>query len=161
MIDTLRETAGSLSESVDTRLGSDGTDGTGRRSPVGWVRDESASLSRVRTVGYLLDDSLPIPGTDRRIGLDPLIGLLPVAGDTITGLLSLYIVAEGANMGVPRNVIGRMLFNVVVDTLLGFVPVVGDIFDATWKSNQRNVDLIERYAESNEIEAGDTLFDRE
>ena len=123
----------------------------------GWFNDEEASLSRVRTVSKLLDDSIPIPGTDKRIGLDPIIGMVPLAGDTVTALLSLYIVAEGANMGVPREVLGRMLLNVAIDTGIGLVPVIGDIFDATWKANRRNVDLIERYAHDRGLSVDDAL----
>ena len=158
VIDKLREAARSLTGSTG---GKTEAAGAGRGSTLGWARNESASLSRVRTVGYLLDDSIPIPGTDKRIGLDPIVGLLPIAGDTVTAILSLYIVAEGAVMGVPRDVLGRMLLNVAIDTGVGFIPVIGDIFDATWKANRRNVDLIERYAENNGIEVGDTLLDLE
>ena len=152
MLEKLREAASSLS-------GSSGAQSVRAGSPLGWVRDESAALSRVRTISYLLDDSLPLPGTDRRIGLDPLIGLVPVAGDTVTVALSLYIVAEGANLGVPRDVLTRMLLNVAIDAGIGFIPVIGDIFDATWKANQRNVDLIERHAENRGISVDDPLFD--
>lgn len=149
MIDTLRNAASTLSDRAPTRA----------QSAVGWLRDEETSLSRIRTLSKLLDDSIPIPGTDKRIGLDPIVGMLPVAGDTVTALLSLYIVGEGALMGVPRSVLGRMLLNVAIDTVVGFVPFIGDIFDATWKANQRNVDLIERYADDRGIEAADGRFD--
>jgi hypothetical protein len=90
---------------------------------------------------YLLDDGLPVPGTDRRVGLDPLVGLLPVAGDTATAVVSLALVVQAALLGVSRRTLARMLLNVGVDAVAGSVPVVGDLFDAVWKANRRNVKL--------------------
>jgi hypothetical protein len=98
---------------------------------------DRAAVGRMRFVARVLDDSVRIPGTDFRIGLDPLLGLLPVAGDAVSGVLSLYIVAESARLGVSF----RMLAHVAIDVAGGSVPVVGDLFDAAWKANTRNVDL--------------------
>lgn len=102
---------------------------------------DEAAVARMRTVARLLDDSVRVPGTTRRIGLDPIIGVLPVAGDALTTGLSLYIVLESARLGVPTRTLVRMVANVAVDAAGGSVPVVGDLFDATFKANQRNVDL--------------------
>jgi hypothetical protein len=103
---------------------------------------EPAALGRVRTVAHLLDDSLRVPGTDFRIGLDPLLGLVPVGGDLLAAVCSLYIVAEAARLGVRKRTLVRMLCNVALDTALGSVPVVGDLFDAYWKANVKNAELV-------------------
>jgi hypothetical protein len=102
---------------------------------------DRAALRRMEAVAYLLDDGLPVPGTDRRVGLDPLVGLLPVAGDTATAVVSLALVVQAALLGVGRRTLARMLLNVGVDAVAGSVPVVGDLFDAVWKANRRNVKL--------------------
>jgi hypothetical protein len=107
--------------------------------------EERAALQRTRTVAQLLDDAIPVPGIDYRIGLDPLIGLLPVSGDIITGLIGLYVVAEAALARAPPALLGRMLLNLALDVGIGTIPIAGDIFDAVWKANVRNVDLFEDY----------------
>ncbi|MHC3378604.1 DUF4112 domain-containing protein [Haloarcula sp. H-GB5] len=103
---------------------------------------EPAALGRIRTVAHILDESVRIPGTTLRIGLDPIIGLLPVAGDFATAVCSLYIVAEAVRLGVPKQTVIRLLANIAVDAVLGSVPVVGDLFDAYWKANVKNAELV-------------------
>ena len=103
---------------------------------------EPAALGRIRTVAHILDESVRIPGTRFRIGLDPILGLLPVAGDFATAVCSLYIVAEAIRLGVPKRTVARLLANIAVDVLFGSVPVVGDLFDAYWKANVRNAELV-------------------
>ncbi|MGH7650229.1 MAG: DUF4112 domain-containing protein [Gemmatimonadaceae bacterium] len=93
----------------------------------------------------MLDNSIPIPGTNWKIGLDPIVGLIPGIGDLIGALLSGYIVLEAVRAEVPAFILVRMLVNVGIDTLLGAVPAVGDVFDAAWKSNSMNVALLERH----------------
>ena len=100
-------------------------------------------LGRLRRVGYLLDNSIAIPGTRFRFGIDALIGLVPGIGDLVGGALSLYIILESARMGVPRSVLARMGWNVAVDTLVGEVPVLGDLFDVGFKANLKNLALLE------------------
>ena len=102
-------------------------------------------VTRLRRLSHLLDKAIRIPGTNFRIGLDPLLGLIPGGGDTITGALSAYIIFEAARMGLPRNILGQMIANVLVDSLVGSVPVVGDLFDVGWKANVRNIALLERH----------------
>jgi hypothetical protein len=106
---------------------------------------ESAALERVRTVADLMDEAVTIPKTDTKIGLDSIVGLMPVSGDLVTGAVSLYIVAEAARVGVPRGTLLKMLANVAIDVGVGSIPVIGDIFDVFFKSNQRNADALERY----------------
>ena len=107
-----------------------------------------SSLARVRTISALLDNALRIPGTNFRVGLDPLVGLIPGFGDLVGGLASAYIILEAARAGAPTSVLVRMLGNVGVDTALGALPVAGDLFDVAWKSNARNVRLLERHLEA-------------
>ncbi|WP_049935654.1 DUF4112 domain-containing protein [Haloplanus natans] len=102
---------------------------------------DRAAVRRMRFVARVLDDSVRIPGTTVRIGLDPLLGLLPVAGDAASGVLSLYIVAESARLGVSPTTLLGMLANVCVDVIGGSIPVVGDLFDAVWRANTRNFRL--------------------
>lgn len=92
-----------------------------------------------------LDDSISLPGTRFRIGWDAIIGLIPVGGDAVSGLLSLYIIIEAIRLGASTSLIIRMLFNVALDVLIGSIPLVGDIFDFGWKANVRNVRLIQRF----------------
>jgi hypothetical protein len=103
--------------------------------------EEPPGLVRIRRVARLLDDSVGVPLTRYRVGLDALLGLLPVAGDALTAVLSLYIVVEAARLGVSKRTLARMLGNVGLDFAVGSVPVVGDLFDAVWKANRRNAEL--------------------
>ncbi len=104
-----------------------------------------ARIGRARGLARLLDDVIRVPGTRIRFGLDPVIGLVPGIGDLAGAVLSGYIVLSGAQLGAPPSVIARMLGNVVVDTVGGALPFVGDVFDVAWKSNIKNVDLLERW----------------
>ena len=101
------------------------------------------TLARLRTVSHYLDNAIEIPGTNYRIGLDPILGLVPGVGDTTAAAMSAYILVEAAMLGVPRATLARMFGNVLLDTVFGSLPVVGDIFDAVWKANARNVRLLE------------------
>src|SRR5258708_4105694 len=102
---------------------------------------------RLNFLAWLLDGSIPIPGTRLTIGLDAVIGLLPVIGDLIGVALSSYILAEANRMGVGRAILTRMAFNVAIEGVVGIVPVLGDAFDAAWKANQKNVRLLNAWAE--------------
>jgi hypothetical protein len=107
-----------------------------------------ASLARLRSLTHLLDNALPIPGTPYRIGIDPIIGLLPGGGDIVMSLLSVYIVIEAARFGLPRATLGRMVWNLVLDALLGAMPFAGDFVDVAWKANSKNLALIEAHVAS-------------
>lgn len=109
---------------------------------------DEAAFERIRTVARVLDEGIRFPGTDFRFGIDPLLGILPGAGDTAASIVSLYIVVESARMGVSRSTLLRMLANVGVDTLVGSVPILGVVFDAFWKANKWNVQLALRDLEA-------------
>jgi len=105
----------------------------------------SASLARLRQVAELYDAGIRIPGLGIRIGLDPIIGLVPGLGDLIGAGVALWIVAEAVRLGASGVVLFRMLVNIAIDTLGGAIPVAGDVFDALWKANLKNVQLLERH----------------
>ncbi|MBA4148418.1 MAG: DUF4112 domain-containing protein [Verrucomicrobia bacterium] len=104
----------------------------------------SPRLRRVRFLSNLLDQSIVLPG-GYRIGLDPIIGLVPGIGDVVAAGFAAYIVYEGARMGIAKRVLLKMSGNVLIETLVGTIPLLGDIFDATWKANVRNAKLIEKH----------------
>lgn len=108
------------------------------------VENTSIELQRLRRMASLLDSAFRIPGTEFRIGWDTILGLIPGVGDVATGLASASIVGYAARKGVRRRVIARMLANVGIDVLVGAIPVLGDVFDAGFKANLRNVKLLER-----------------
>lgn len=114
------------------------------------------ALRRTKKVSRLLDDAVRIPGTDYRIGADAIVGALPVAGDAVTGAVSLYIVAEAARLGVPPAVLGRMLLYVGADVAIGSVPVLGDVADVAFKSSRWNVSLLEKHLD---VEIDDAEID--
>ena len=109
------------------------------------ARDPAAARLRVELLERVLERAIVIPGLNRRIGLDAVMGFVPVAGDVIAGAMGLYLVWEARNLGVPRRTVARMLFNLGIDTTLGAVPVVGDVFDLLFRSNTRNLRLVKRY----------------
>ena len=102
-------------------------------------------LERLRAFARLLDVAIGIPGTNVRFGLDGLLGLVPGVGDGATALISLYLVYEARQLGVPRRKIARMLANVGIDAALGAIPVIGDLFDFVWKANTRNLAILEEH----------------
>lgn len=106
---------------------------------------EREARERLKFLAWLLDSSIPLPGTRFSIGLDAVIGLVPLLGDLIGVALSSFIVAEASRLGAPRSLLLRMSFNVAVDGVVGVVPILGDLFDAGWKANQKNVRLLEAW----------------
>ena len=100
-------------------------------------------MGRLRLLSQRLDDSITIPGTKYKIGVDPIIGLIPGGGDVFGAILSIYIMYSGIRIGVPRATVNQMFKNILLEFIVGSIPVVGDLFDIVWKSNQRNVKLIE------------------
>jgi hypothetical protein len=106
---------------------------------------ERSARERLRFLAWLLDSSIPIPGTRFTVGLDFIVGLVPFIGDILGVLASSLILVEANRMGVPRSVLSRMGFNVALEGLVGMIPFAGDLFDAGWKANQRNVRLLEQW----------------
>ncbi|HET8553049.1 MAG TPA: DUF4112 domain-containing protein [Gammaproteobacteria bacterium] len=101
-------------------------------------------MRRLARLAKLLDGEFRIPGTGWRFGLDPLIGLIPGVGDAVSAGLSLWIVIEARDLGAPTGTLMKMLGNIALDFATGLVPVLGDIFDAGFKANMRNVTLLDR-----------------
>ncbi|MFN2646670.1 MAG: DUF4112 domain-containing protein [Burkholderiales bacterium] len=102
---------------------------------------------RLAFIAWLLDSSIPIPGTRFTIGIDALIGLLPFLGNLIGVVASSYILTEAHRLGVGRTILARMAFNVALEGVIGIVPFLGDAFDAAWKANMKNVRLLNAWAE--------------
>jgi len=99
----------------------------------------------VHRVAAWLDEAFTIPGTRFRIGWDGLVGFIPGAGDLLTTLPALWIVMRALNLGVSNVVAARMVLNILIDNVIGAIPLIGDLFDIAWKANRRNVALLERY----------------
>lgn len=112
--------------------------------------DIERRLRRVRRVASMLDDQFKIPGTRIRWGIDSLVGLLPGAGDLATAAAGLWLIGEAVRMQAPKRLIARMLWNLLIDSTLGSIPILGDVFDLFWKSNRRNVDLLENHLATKE-----------
>jgi len=109
--------------------------------PVTQARQRRGGTSR--TLAWLLDDLITIPGTNRRVGLDPLVGLVPGAGDVLTMVATGSTLIDGLRYRVPLLVLLRMILNMAVDSFIGSIPLVGDAFDFVFKANRRNVALLE------------------
>ena len=123
-------------------------------------RSRSLEDEQLEFIAALMDDLFRLPGTGMRFGLDPLVGLLPGLGDMLTGLVSALLLHAAWERGLPLVAIARMMSNVAIDSVLGSVPVVGDIFDVAWKSNRRNFELLQKYGsgERKRQSVMDTLF---
>ncbi|MGM0590543.1 MAG: DUF4112 domain-containing protein [Halobacteriota archaeon] len=115
-------------------------------------------MRRLDRVSHVLDNAFRVPGTNYRVGIDPLLGLVPVVGDAPATLMSAYIVVEAARLGAPRATLLRMLFNLLVDAVFGSIPVLGTLVDVVWKANARNVALLDERVASPERTRSDRLF---
>jgi len=113
--------------------------------PVG--RDPAAVRQRIEAMEQLLERSFTIPGINRPVGLDALVGLVPVLGDLVTTAMGAYIVWEASNLGMPKWKLWRMAGNVAFDTAVGAIPVAGDLFDFLFRSNTRNLKIVRRHLE--------------
>jgi Domain of unknown function (DUF4112) len=111
------------------------------------LNEAQGRLRRIRAIALLLDNAFPIPGTSYRIGIDPLLGLVPGLGDLLGFGLSVYIVEEARKLGAPPRLLQRMRINILIDLVAGTIPILGDIFDAGWKANSRNLALLEEFLE--------------
>lgn len=115
------------------------------------ARDKAKSSNRERErlakLAYWLDERFRIPGTHWRIGVDGLVGLIPGVGDGITTALAGYIVLEANRLGVSKMILMRMIYNVIIDGLVGTIPLAGDLFDIRWKANRKNIHLLTEHLE--------------
>ncbi|MDY7016418.1 MAG: DUF4112 domain-containing protein [Cyanobacteriota bacterium] len=106
---------------------------------------QNQKLEQLRSMSYLLDSAIPIPGTPYRIGLDPILGLFPAVGDYLGSIFSAYIVVKAARMGASKGILVEMTANIILETFVGTIPFVGDLFDAGWKANLKNIELLETH----------------
>jgi hypothetical protein len=108
---------------------------------------EDARLRGARAVATLLDGAVTIPGTRVRVGLDPILGLIPGIGDALGALAASYLVLVAVQLGAPASVVGRLVLNIAVDAVIGSVPLLGDLFDFGYRANLRNLALLEGWLE--------------
>jgi hypothetical protein len=107
--------------------------------------DPQSIRQRIEALERLLEGLFEVPGLGRKVGLDAIVGLIPVVGDAITGAMGLYLVWEARNLGMPRWQLWRMAGNVGIDTLVGAIPIAGDLFDFAFRSNTRNLKIIRKH----------------
>ena len=110
------------------------------------TQGQQARLVALRRVAELMDSAFMVPGTTYRIGLDPIIGLIPWIGDLVSPLFTVALLWQARDVRVPKVVLARMIFNAAVDAIVGAIPFAGDLFDFSWKANQWNMALLERHA---------------
>lgn len=122
------------------------------------VPDTSQRLAHLRNLSGLLDTRFRIPGTRIRFGYDALVGLIPGFGDLAGAAVSLYVIYLGSTLGVSKATLLRMFVNVIVEVIVGAVPVLGDLFDVGWKANVRNVELVEAALADEDREKADWQF---
>ncbi len=116
-------------------------------------------LLLLRQMARLLDSAMTVPGTSIRLGLDPILGLLPGLGDLVSPLFTIGLLWQARDLNLPRVVQLRMIGNVAIDALIGAVPLLGDLFDVAWKANDMNMALLDRHAtEERRAAPGDWLF---
>lgn len=101
-----------------------------------------ADIELAKKLVWLMDDAFKIPVINKRVGLDPIIGLIPAVGDVLTSLISLLIVIALVRNGAPAKLIIRMLFNVLIDFLIGGIPIIGDLWDFFYQANRKNLQLL-------------------
>jgi hypothetical protein len=111
----------------------------------GFGRDPASIRRRIEAMEAMLEGLFVIPGTNRRVGLDSLVGLIPVVGDLATAAMGAWIVWEARNLGMPKWQLARMAANVGFDTLVGAIPFAGDVFDFLFKSNTKNLRIIRKH----------------
>lgn len=109
------------------------------------------NLKRIRKIAKLLDTAIGIPGTKFRIGLDPILGLIPGGGDLITAGISAYMIFLATRFGLEKSDISKMIKNIILETAVGTVPIAGDIFDAYFKANMRNLEILEQHLAKNDV----------
>ena len=107
-------------------------------------------ITRLKRLSERLDETFTIPGTDHKIGIESIIGVIPLVGDLIGGIISTYIMYSGIKIGASPRIIAQMAANIAIDFAIGSIPIIGDLFDFVWKANKKNVKLIEEVSVLNE-----------
>ena len=115
-------------------------------------RDAASVRRRIEAMEALLERAFALPGTNRRIGLVSIVGLVPVLGDVVTAAMGAWLIWEAKNLGMSKFHLARMTGNVAFDTALGFVPLVGDAFDFLFRSNTRNLRIVKRWLDKHHPE---------
>ncbi|MGB3310253.1 MAG: DUF4112 domain-containing protein [Nodosilinea sp.] len=117
------------------------------------------NLTRIRRISRLMDTAFKIPVLGLKVGWDPVLGLIPGLGDLIATAVSAYVIVLAARFRLPRGILAQMIFNIGLEAVVGTVPLLGDVFDAFYKSNVRNLKLLEAHlqGESTELEDADSL----
>lgn len=116
-----------------------------RRAGPHAARRTEQAVARLEAVAKVMDGVLAVPGTNIRLGVDAVIGLVPGIGDVISGLISSYLIWEARQLGAPRWLIGRMMANTLLDTTVGAIPILGDAFDVMFRANMKNMALLRRH----------------
>ena len=106
----------------------------------------AAAERRIGRMTHLLDELIEVPGTSIKLGLDPVIGLIPVAGDALSALAGGWVILEASRFGLPRVVLARMVVNLALDLGIGAIPLLGDAYDLLFRSNSRNLELFRKHA---------------
>ena len=107
------------------------------------IERNEEKLLRLKLLSERLDELTKIPGTNQKVGIDAIIGVIPILGDFIGAVFSTYIMYSGIKMGVSSKVLTKMAANIAIEFIIGWIPIIGDVFDILWKANKRNVELIE------------------
>lgn len=113
--------------------------------------EEFSQIDQLEALAHLMDGAFTIPGTKINFGIDSFIGLIPILGDTISLAISGFIMSYAKHMGVPKHKIWLMRFNIFIDWLIGLIPFIGDAFDVGWKANKRNVAIMRKHIEKQNI----------
>ena len=108
-------------------------------------------IRAVENLAHIMDELIKVPGIDTRVGLDSILGLFPIIGDTISLTAAGYIIYRSAQLGVPQQKLMQMVMNSGLDWFIGLIPIIGDLFDWTWKSNKRNAKLLREHFEFREL----------
>jgi len=116
--------------------------------------ERAAEEKELDRIAHWMDEAFRVPGTDIRFGLDPVLGLIPGIGDTGTAIVTVYLIGKARTLGAPFSIVLCMLWNLMLDWLVGTVPLVGDIFDVGFRANRRNVELIKRHLAELDIPPG-------
>jgi hypothetical protein len=111
----------------------------------GTVEERDAALARLERFANLMDSAIDVPGTDFRLGLEPIVGLVPGVGDFASAIVSCYVPLEAIRLGASPELVFKMLFVILIDAAFGSIPVFGDAFDALFKANKINVEMLEEY----------------